>query len=111
MCEGAISLLRSEEIIKESPASINISLLRSAVVRQAHFTSSLARISVFHLHDLGLPRAIDRHDKKIVVFGFRNNGILRPSKGCDNFRHGVVVTGDEDRLPGMLRAHLRQKVR
>src|SRR5688500_12076052 len=73
----------------------------SSLVHRNHRSRSdslRAFFSVLQPDDLGLTKSINRHDKKIVVFAFRNDwkrfaAQLRSDRG-----NSVVMTGDEDRL-------------
>src|SRR5437016_765175 len=59
---------------------------------------SLTRTSIFHLHNFRFAGSIDGYDVKIVVLVFRDGRICRPTERRDDFRHGVVVTRDENSL-------------
>src|SRR5438270_6461210 len=72
--------------------------------------SRLTWFSILHLNDLSFAGSIDGDNEKIVVLRFRNDWILRPAGGGDDFRYGVVMARNENGLTRVLRANLRQQV-
>src|ERR1043166_2760980 len=71
---------------------------------------SLTGASILHLYNPGLSSAVHRNDEQMVVLALWNNRIVRPAERCDNFGNRIVVPGDKDCLPRMLRANLRQQI-
>src|SRR6266404_6539954 len=90
-----ITILKVDSMIRSLSLAV---LKRRPVLLTAHCPLSLRRRAVLHLHNFRFAGSIDGYDVQVVVFAFRNCWVSRTTKRRDDFRHRVVVSGDQNCL-------------